>query len=139
MAENKTKQTEADVGAFLDAVPDPGRRADAHEVCATMERLSGEPPVLWGPSIIGFGRYHYRYESGREGDAPRTGFSPRAKELVLYLMGGFERHGALMERLGKHRASKGCLYLKRLEDVDRGVLEQLISASLDYMRETYPE
>jgi hypothetical protein len=139
MAENKTKATDADVGAFLDAVPDSRRRADAKAVAATMARISGEKPVLWGPSILGFGRYHYRYDSGREGDAPRIGFSPRAKELVLYLMGGFDRHEALMARLGKVRTGKACLYVKSLDDVDRDVLEQLIAASLDYMRETYPD
>jgi hypothetical protein len=139
MAENKTKQTEADVGAFLEAVKDPERREDSKAVCAMMERLSGYPPSMWGPSIVGFGSYHYRYESGREGDAPRVGFSPRAKELVLYLMGGFERHGALMEKLGKHRTGKGCLYIKDLAPIDRGVLEQLIAEALDYMRDKYPE
>ena len=139
MAENKTKATEADVGAFLDAVPDPKRRADAKEVAATMARLSGAPAKMWGPSIVGFGRYHYRYDSGREGDWARVGFSPRAKELVLYLTGGFPRHQELMDRLGKYRTGKSCLYIKSLDDVDREVLEQLIAASLDYMRETYPE
>src|SRR5688572_18677801 len=91
MAENKTKPTGADVGAFLDAVPDPKRRADAKEVCAMMERLSGEPPKMWGPSIVGFGRYRYQYESGHKGEAARIGFSPRARELVLYLLGDFTR------------------------------------------------
>jgi hypothetical protein len=138
MAENKTKPTEADVGAFLDAVPDPKRRADGKELCATMERLSGEPPVLWGPSIIGFGTCHYRYESGREGDMARIGFSPRARELVLYLLGGFPRHQELMDRLGKYKTGKSCLYIKSLDDVDRGVLEQLIVEALDHMRTTYP-
>jgi hypothetical protein len=138
MAENKTKQTDVDVGAFLDAVPDPKRRADAKQVCATMERLSGEPPRMWGPSIVGFGRYHYKYESGREGDAPRVGFSPRAKELVIYMMGGFPRQD-LMERLGKHRTKGGCLYIKSLDDVDRGLLEQLIAGTLAYMQEKYPQ
>jgi hypothetical protein len=138
MAENKTKPTEADIGAFLDAVPDPKRRADGKELCATMERLSGEPPALWGPSIIGFGTYHYRYESGREGDMARIGFSPRARELVLYLLGGFPRHQELMDRLGKYKTGKSCLYIKSLDDVDRGVLEQLIVEALDHMRTTYP-
>ena len=138
MAENKTKPTEADVGAFLDAVPDPKRRADGKELCATMERLSGEPPMLWGPSIIGFGTCHYRYESGREGDMPRIGFSPRARELVLYLTCGAPREQELIGRLGKHRASKACLYVKSLDDIDRGVLEQLIVEALDHMRTTYP-
>jgi hypothetical protein len=139
MAENKTRPTGAEVAAFLDAVPDAKRRADAKELCATMERLSGEPPALWGPSIVGFGTYHYRYESGREGDMARIGFSPRARELVLYLVGGFPRHQELMERLGKHRTGKSCLYIKSLDDVDRGVLEALIVEALDHMRAAYPE
>ena len=140
MAENKTKPTGVDVGAFLDAVPDPKRRADGKEVCAMMERLSGEPPKMWGPSIVGFGSCHYRYESGREGDMPRIGFSPRAKELVLYLDDcSYQRHEPLMDRLGKHRTGKSCLYIKSLGDVDRGVLEQLIVRALEYGREKYPE
>jgi hypothetical protein len=139
MAENKTKQTEVDGAAFLDAVPDPKRRADGKEVAAMMERLSGYPPAMWGPSIVGFGRYHYKYDSGREGDSPRIGFSPRAKELVLYLMGGFPRYQDLMDRLGKHRTGKCCLYIKSLDLVDRDVLEQLIVEELAYMQEKYPE
>ena len=104
-----------------------------------MERISGFPATMWGPSIVGFGRYHYRYDSGRQGEAPRIGFSPRAKELVLYLIGGFPRHQALMDRLGKYRTGKACLYLKRLADVDEAVLEELIGEALAYMREKYPE
>jgi hypothetical protein len=138
MAENKTMPTGAAVADFLDAVPDPKRRADARELCAIMERLSGEPPVLWGPSIVGFGSYHYRYESGREGDMARIGFSPRARELVLYLIGGFPRHHELMDRLGKHRTGKSCLYIRSLDDVDRGVLETLIVEALAYVRTVYP-
>jgi len=139
MAENKTKKTGVDVGAFVEAVPDPKRRSDAKELVAMMERLSGEEPYMWGPTIIGFGNYHYRYESGREGDAGRIGFSPRAKELVVYLNGGFPRHQELMDRLGKHRTGKCCLYIKSLDLVDREVLEQLIVEELAYMREKYPE
>jgi len=138
MAENKTKPTGVSVDAFLDGVADPERRADAHKVRALMERLSGEPAAMWGPSIVGFGSYHYKYESGREGDACRIGFSPRAKELVLYGL-GVARQPALMERLGKHKAGKGCLYIKRLSDVDEGVLEELAADGLAYMNEKYPE
>lgn len=139
MAENKTKQTEVDVGAFIDAVPDPKRRADAREVCAMMERLSGHPPAMWGPTIIGFGRYHYVYDSGREGDMARIGFSPRAKELVFYLIGGLTLHPELLARLGKYRTGKCCLYIKSLDLVDREVLAQLIVNEIVYMREKYPE
>jgi hypothetical protein len=137
MAELKTKPTDVDVGAFLDAVPSPQRRADAKSVCAMMERLSGEPPRMWGPSSVGFGRYHYKYESGREGEMARIGFSPRSNALVLYVVAGFPQHAAIMARLGKNTTGKSCLYIKKLSDVDEAVLEALIRASLDHMRETY--
>ena len=139
MAETKTKPTGVDVGAFLDAVPDPKRRADGKEVCALMERLSGNPPKMWGPSIIGFGSCHYKYESGREGDMPRIGFSPRARELVFYLTDEYPRYQALMDRLGQHKTGVSCLYIKSLDQVDRGVLEELIVESLDHLRQKYPE
>lgn len=138
MAENKTKQTEASVDDFLEAVPDAQRRDDAKKVRAMFERLSGFPAKMWGPSIVGFGTCHYRYESGREGDMPRLGFSPRAKELVLYLSDDYSRHQPLMDKLGKHRTGKSCLYIKRLTDVDDGVLEQLVRDVLDYLRVKYP-
>jgi hypothetical protein len=123
IAENKTKATAASVDTFLDAVSDPQRRADAKALRALMERVSGEPATMWGPSIIGFGRHHYRYDSGREGDMCRIGFSPRAKEFVLY--GGFLRNPARLARLGKYRAGKGCLYIKRFADVDAAELEAM--------------
>jgi hypothetical protein len=137
--EAKTKPTAVDVDAYLDAIPDEGRRADAQKARAMIERLSGEPARMWGPSIVGCGRYHYKYDSGHEGESARLAFSPRAKELVFYIMPGFERYAELMARLGKHRTGKCCLYIKRLVDVDEKVLETLVRASQDYMRETYPE
>ena len=139
MPENKTKPTEISVDNFLEAVPDPERREDAKAVRAMMERISGCPAQMWGSGIVGFGRYNYQYESGHKGEWSRIGFSPRAKELVLYIMGGFPRHQLLMDRLGKHRTGKSCLYIKRLADVDGQVLEALIRESLEYMREAYPE
>ena len=139
MAENKTKQTETSVDDFLEAVPDPQRREDAKTLRAMMERISGQPARMWGPSIVGFGRYRYQYDSGHKGEMARIGFSPRARELVLYLMGGFPRHQELMDRLGKYRTGKSCLYVKRLSDIDEGVLEALIGESLQYMRQAYPE
>ncbi len=138
MAENKTKPTDMDVGAFIEAVPDPRLRADAKEVCAMMARLSGYPPVMWGPTIIGFGSYRYKYESGHGGEMARIGFAPR-KELVFYLIGGVSLRRDLLERLGKHRTGKCCLYIKSLDKVDRGVLEELIAEELAYMRDKYPE
>ena len=123
--------TSADVDVFLEAVPDEDRRADAHALLELMRSITGEPPVMWGPSIVGFGSYHYRYESGRTGDAPLAGFSPRKVNLVVYLVGGFaDRYPALLKQLGPHKAGKACLYLKRLGDVDLDVLGQLIERSM---------
>jgi len=123
LAGNKTKPTAISVDDFLHAVADPQRREDARKLRALMERVSGEPAKMWGPSIVGFGHHHYRYESGREGDMCRIGFSPRARELVLY--GGFLLDAARLERLGTYRAGKGCLYIKRLADVDVAELEAM--------------
>jgi hypothetical protein len=129
-SENKTKATDADPTAFIDAVKDPGQRADAHAICALMSRLSGEPAKLWGPSIIGFGRYHYRYDSGREGDMCRIGFSPRTGQTVLYLLDGYGDRRDQLARLGKHKTGKSCVYIKRLSDIDVDVLAEMISGSL---------
>jgi Domain of unknown function (DU1801) len=126
----KTLPTQDDVAAFLAAVPDERRRADARTLCSLLSEVTGEPPVLWGTSIVGFGTYHYRYESGHEGDSALVGFSPRKANLVLYLVGGFaDRHQNLLEKLGPHRTGKGCLYLKSLADVDLAVLRQLVERS----------
>lgn len=132
-SENKTQATVASVDAFLDAIADPQRRDDCRRVRALMEAATGAPAVMWGPSIVGFGRYRYRYASGREGEWPVTGFSPRKNDLTLYLMPGFEQQAALMAKLGKHKTGKSCLYLKRLADVDRVVLEELITRSVAAM------
>lgn len=138
MPENKTRPTTASVDAFIAAAQPPQRSEDAKVIRAMMERLSGEPAVMWGPSIIGFGSCHYRYDSGREGDMPRLGFSPRKAELVLYLADGFPDHAELMSRLGRHRTSKACLYVKRLSDIDLDMLERLIAGSLAVSDELYP-
>ena len=125
MAEIKTKPTDASVDAFLDGVGHPMRRGDGKTLRAMMERVTGEPAMMWGPSIVGFGSYHYRYASGHEGDMCRVGFSPRKANLVLYV-GGFPDYEALLARLGKHKSSKACLYLNRLADVDLAVLEEIV-------------
>ena len=137
MAEIKTKATAESVESFLENVANPERRADGRNLCALLQRLTGEPPKMWGPSIIGFGSYDYLYASGHGGTMPRMGFSPRASELVLYFT-GFDRYRALLDKLGKHRTAKCCLYVKRLADVDRAVLEQMFRADLAYMDEKYP-
>jgi hypothetical protein len=128
MAEIKTRPTDVSVDAFLDGVKNPVRRADGKAVRAMMERVTGEPAVMWGPSIVGFGSYHYRYASGHEGDMPRVGFSPRSANLVLYV-GGFPEYEALLAKLGKHKRSKACLYLNKLADVDPAVLEEIARRS----------
>ena len=123
----KTLPTGEDAEAFIAAVTDAARREDARALCALLAGWTGEPPAMWGTSIVGFGSYRYRYESGREGTGPLVGFSPRKANLVLYLVGGVQdRYPKLLERLGPHKLGKGCLYLKRLGDVDREVLRELV-------------
>jgi hypothetical protein len=136
--ENKTQPTSADVSAFLGTVADEQQRADAYAICDLLTRVSGKPAAMWGPSIIGFDQYHYVYDSGREGDMCRIGFSPRKGKTVLYIVDGFPAHADLLAKLGKHKTGKACLYIKRLSDVDRDVLEQLCRASLDHMARMYP-
>lgn len=138
MAELKTRATEIQVADFIAAVPDATRRADAETVCAMLARLTGEPPKMWGPSIIGFGSYRYTYDSGRTGEMCRIGFSPRKAELVLYLLDGNADQGEVLGRLGRHRTGKGCLYIKRLADVDADVLEEIVRAKIARMDAAYP-
>jgi len=130
MAENKTKPTESSVSTFVDGIEDEGRRADAKMLIKVMQSATGEKPRLWGPSIVGFGTHHYKYESGREGDMPIACFSPRKSELVLYSIVGFDGAEALLPKLGKHKTGKGCVYIKRLADVDQKVLEKMIQKSV---------
>ena len=140
--EAKTKPTQRPVEDFIAEVDDPVRRADAIWVDAMMRRISGEEPRMWGPSIIGYGQYHYRYESGHEGDAPRLGFSPRKAELVLYVLeygeGDRTEEDALLKQLGKYRRGKSCLYVRRLDGVDKDALERLAERSWKQMAERYP-
>ena len=130
MADNKTKPTKLSVAAFIDTLTDPVRRSDAKALIKLMQNAAGEKPRMWGPSIIGFGSYHYKYESGREGDMPVIAFSPRKAATVLYGVNGFGEAKALLARLGKHSTGKGCLYIKKLADVDQHILETLIVKSL---------
>ena len=125
MPENKTKATHVSVAEFIAAVPHPTRRSDGAALVAMFERVTGEPATMWGPSIVGFGSYHYRYPSGHEGDMCRVGFSPRGANLVLYV-GGFPDYAALLDRLGKHKTSKACLYVAKLADIDVEVLEHIV-------------
>ena len=137
MAEQKTKPTTVDVQAFLAGVADEQQRAECQVVLDLMAEATGAPAVMWGPSIVGFGSYHYRYASGREGDAPITGFAPRGRNLVLYVMDDSDDIAALLSRLGKHSTGKACLYLKSLKDVDMDVLRQIVNASVEHTRATY--
>ena len=130
MAQIKTKPTQVNVDDFLAAVEKPVRRADARVVRDMMERVTGEPATMWGPTIIGFGTYHYRYASGHEGDMCRVGFSPRSANLVLYV-GGFPGFEELLGKLGKYKRSKACLYLNKLAEVDLGVLEEIARRTFD--------
>ncbi|MCO4747972.1 MAG: DUF1801 domain-containing protein [Proteobacteria bacterium] len=138
MAELKTQANEASVADFIASVEDERRRADAEVVLAMMTEASGEAPKMWGKAIIGFGSYHFRYASGREGDWMRIGMSPRKRQLVLYIMDGFDGAQELLERLGKHKTGKSCLYITSLAKVDLDVLRALIEGSLAHMRAQYP-
>jgi hypothetical protein len=133
MAEAKTQPTDEPVADFLARIADPARRADCDTVLAMMRRATGVEPVMWGTAIVGFGRYRYTYASGRSGDWPVIGFSPRKGDLTLYLMPGFESNQALLAKLGKHRTGVSCLYLKRLSDVDLPTLEQLVQDAVQGM------
>ena len=130
MADNKTVATTASVEDYLAAIEDHARQADCRALAELMGRLTGQPAVMWGESMVGFGRYHYKYASGREGDSFLAGFSSRKSDLTVYIACGLYNQGALLEKLGKHKAGKGCLYLRRLSDVDPAVLEQLILAGM---------
>jgi hypothetical protein len=129
------RPADGSVEEFLAGIADEQRREDSRRLCAMMREITGEPPAMWGASIIGFGTYHYRYASGHEGDSPLAGFAPRRQHLVIYLVGEFEsRHQSVLARLGPHKSGKGCLYIKRLDDVDRDALRELIDRSVRVRR-----
>ena len=138
MAKMKTVPTTASVDAFINAVEDPQKREDCRAVTAIMAEATGTPPQMWGTSIVGFGTYHYRYASGREGDFMEVGFSPRKRALTLYIMAGFSEYGDLLAKLGKHTTGKSCLYIKRLADVDQNVLREMVERSVRHIRDKHP-
>ena len=138
MSDLKTQPTTASVDAFIDAVDDEPKRADSRVVAEMMAEITGVPGVMWGSSIVGFGKYHYRYASGREGDFFEAGFSPRKRALTLYVMAGFSEYEDLLGRLGKHSTGKSCLYVKHLADIDLDVLRELLTRSVSYIRAKYP-
>ena len=129
MYELKTKQTDDNVTKFLNTVEDEVKRKDCFEIVEMMKEATAELPKMWGTSIIGFGKYHYKYDSGHEGDMCVIGFSPRKQNITLYIPGGIHKYDDLLEKLGKHKTGKGCLYVKKLADVDEKVLEKVIAAA----------
>ena len=138
MAQNKTTENTQNVNDFLNQITDSIKRADSFRLLDMMKEGTGYEAKMWGPSIIGFGSYHYQYASGHEGDAPLAGFSPRAKEFSLYLAQSFTGKQTLLDNLGKHRAGVGCIYIKRLSDIDESILRKMINSSVVYLKEKYP-
>jgi len=139
MAEMKTKPTEITVETFLGNVADERARADSFTLVQLMEKVTGEKPKMWGASIVGFGKYHYKYESGHEGEICITGFSPRKGNLALYVLASAPGQAELLAKLGKHKAGKGCLYIKKLEDINTAVLEKIIAQCVDTVKKRYPD
>lgn len=139
MAELKTRPNDKSVAEFIDAVEPEWKRDDAREVLNLLQKITGEEPVMWGDSIVGFGNYHYKYESGRELDWFLAGFSPRKTNMTIYMMGGFEGHDHHLEKLGKYKKSVGCLYIKKMTDVDMGVLEQMTIKSIETIKKRYAD
>lgn len=137
MAELKTQKTKASVAGFLASVDDESRRSDAKAVDKMFREITGEKPAMWGDSIVGYGAYRYKYDSGRDGEWMRAGFSPRKNNLVLYIMPGFDEYASLLKRLGKHKTGKSCLYIGRLSDVNETVLRELIARSWKSMQAKY--
>jgi hypothetical protein len=135
--EQKTKPTPDSVMEFLNRIENEQKRRDCFTILELMQQVTGEPPVLWG-TMVGFGSYHYRYATGHQGDAFRTGFAPRKQNITLYMYLGFDAHRELMEKLGKYKAAKSCLYIKKLEDVDLAVLRELVQRSVAQIQQTYP-
>lgn len=139
MTTNKTVRTKASVTAFIAGIENRARQAECRALLKMMRHITTLKPAIWGDSIVGFGEYHYKYASGREGDLFLTGFSPRKSALTIYIVPGFKKYSGLLEKLGKHKHSVSCLYLTRLENVDLDVLEQIIAASVEQMKEIYPD
>ncbi|MEX6633952.1 DUF1801 domain-containing protein [Hyphococcus lacteus] len=125
----KTKPSDISVDDFINSVENETRRQDAHSLCELMKNITGDTPIMWGPSIIGFGLYHYRYDSGHEGDSMLVGFSPRKANLVLYVLGSLDDEDPLLEKLGKYKRGKACLYITRLQNIDQSVLKKIIKKS----------
>ena len=139
MAKNKTTETSISVSAFINAVNDEAKRNDSFALIEIIKKQTGLEPKMWGPSIIGFGSYHYKYDSGHEGDSPLVGFSPRAAALTLYLSGSFEQREELLEKFGKHKTDKGCIYVKKLDDIHIDTLQKMITNHIKHIKTMYPD
>ncbi|MES2456306.1 MAG: DUF1801 domain-containing protein [Bacteroidota bacterium] len=139
MYKNKTTQTSESVSSFIESVADPAKKADCYSILEMMERKTGSTAKMWGTAVVGFGSYHYTYPSGHQGNAPLAGFSPRSAAIVLYLASDFPEKESLLKQLGKHKTGVGCLYIKKLEQVSKEILEQLIVASVSHLKRVYPE
>lgn len=138
MAKNKTTETSIDVNEFIHKVENEKRRTDSFALLEIFKSITGFEPKMWGPTIIGFGKYHYKYKSGHEGDAPLAGFAPRKDLLVIYIATEFENRDVLLSQLGKHKSSKACVYAKKLEDLDLQILRKIIINSMTYVKQLYP-
>ena len=138
MAKTKTFKTDQDVTEFINSVADEKKRTDSFKLVATMSGVTGFNPYMWGPSIIGFGNYHYKYQSGHEGDAPLAGFSPRKNAITLYLASKFPERDELLKQLGKYKLAVACIYIKTLDDINISILKKMISASARYIKKLYP-
>ncbi|MBZ4043796.1 DUF1801 domain-containing protein [Flavobacterium hibisci] len=138
MAKIKTTETDGNVIDFINTVAEDPKKNDAFELLKIMQEVTGFEPKMWGPGIIGFGNYHYKYESGHEGEAPLAAFSPRKDAISLYLSSSFENKEELLSEFGKHKAGKGCIYIKKLSDINTAILKQMISLSVDYLKKIYP-
>ena len=136
---NKTQPNKASVSAFLNAIADDDRRRDCKTIAKLLKEVSDKRPTMWGDAIVGYGEYHYKYDSGREGEMLRIGFSPRKQDITIYIMSGYTDFGHILAKLGKHKKGKSCLYIKRLSDVNIGVLERLLKAGWKDMQKRYPE
>ena len=139
MAKNKTTETRASVPAFLKTIKDDKKRKDISAIIELITKHTGLEPKMWGTSIVGFGSYHYKYESGREGDAPLTGIAARANAIVLYLVSVFDKREELLAKFGKHKTDKGCIYIQKLEDIDTAILIKMVKNSVAYRKKQYPD
>lgn len=139
MAKNKTTETEKSVSAFVDSIKDQQKLNDCYELIAILKKQTKLEPKMWGPSIIGFGSHHYKYESGREGDSPNVAFSPRASSIAIYLSGSLDDREELLKKFGKHKTDKGCIHIKTLADIDKGILTKMVTNHIKHINKLYPD